>query len=518
MKKLFQFSMLLLIVLQIGCSEDSFELERPPEEPWNTLDEFERVPIALYASLYSGDKWNIPYANYAMFKVSAGDDIAYVSDPSWGYFRDTEQNNSWSKANFQLLYRTIGTANDALNFVAENGGNPYPTESADDIVNNFNRILGEIYFCRAMAYYYLQTFYGNAYAPNGGNSSLDLPLRTSFATTVDEANNPEIGSTQQIFDLILSDFQRAFDLLPEEYINNTHPQSYEVRATKFAAAAMLMKTHFTRGEYSRALDLANFIIDNNEGRFDLSEDPIEAFNKNGTVRGREVIFFAPYYDITLPAPHHLSVLNNTYENGNMCQWAETRMSLSALQKLNWIEDVENSTDFNQLANKDKRFQQLMAVRYPESTARGDQLVDSRPEINQELTLWPFKYYRNGNSFFTNIPLIRLAEILMTRSILRFNAGDLSGAADDLNTVRKRSWDETLMPFVPISASEISAEIIHTERMVEMFNEPDRVEYFRALKMDIPPGDRENASPEPYDSKKFVWTIPAEERAFNNSLD
>lgn len=501
----------------LSCTDDAFDLEQPPEVPWTTIGEFERVPVALYHSVYSGHHWNIPYANYAMFKVSAGDDIAYVSDRSWGYFRDSKQNNVWSDANFQLLYRTIGTANDALEFVNEFNGMPYPEASADEILNNFNRILGEIHFMRGMAYYYLQTFYGKAYNPNGDNGDAVLPYRVTFATNVDEATSPDIGTTQQIFDLIISDFQQAFTLLPESFDSAKHHPSYEVRANKYAAAAMLMKTRFARGEYDQALELCNFIIDGNNGSYDLTEDPIEAFNKSGTIRGREVIFYAPYFDVSLPPPHHMSVLNNTYDNGRLCEWAETRMSKALLTKLNWLTDF-TSSDFNMEALRDKRFQQLMEIRNRSGVTPGREGADPRPEIQGETTVWPFKYYRNGESFFTNIPLIRLAEIVLTRSILRYKAGDINGAAQDLDLVRRRAWDEEVSPYQPITAGELIEDMIHTERMVEMFNEPDRIEYLRSLKMDVPPGDRENTGFEPYNSENFVWSIPVAEGNFNDNID
>ena len=516
--KSIKYILLVSIVFLASC-DDFFELERPPQNPWSSIREFERVPIALYASVYGGHHWNIPYANYSMFKVSAGDDVAYVSDPSWGYFRETDQHNTWSRRNFLLLYRTIGTANDALEFVDSHDGNPYPNASLDDITDNFERILGEIYFMRGMAYYYLQMFYGHAYDPNGNNNTLGLPYRITFPENVDEANNPETGTTQQIFDLILSDFEQAYNLLPKKFRSNKHHPSYEVRANKFAAAAMLMKTHFLRGEYDEALDLCDFIIDENDGDYNLTEDPIEAFNKSSVERGREVIFYAPYFDVSLPAPHHLSVLNHTYENGNICDWAETRMSIAALEKLNWIDDPKNDTTFNIEALRDKRFQQLMAVRYPKNMAQEHQWTDNRPEIENETTVWPYKYYRNASSFYTNVPIIRLAEIVLTRSILRFKIGNKAGAAEDLNLVRRRAWDESIGgSFQPISSNEITEDMIHTERMVEMFNEPDRVEYFRALKMDVPPGDRENTISEPYNSKRFVWDIPIEERIYNENIE
>ncbi|WP_169513368.1 RagB/SusD family nutrient uptake outer membrane protein [Flexithrix dorotheae] len=511
-------SLLLLIILSLFGCQDYFDLERPPQNQWTTVEEFERVPIALYASVYGGDNWNIPYVNYSLFKTSAGDDVAWVKDASWGYWRNTSEHNQWSKRNFNLLYRTIGAANDALSFVEDHDGNPYPDASPEDIANDFNRILGEIYFMRGMAYYYLQTTFGHAYQPGGGNNNPDIPLRTEYPSSLEEARNPKIGTTEEIFTFILEDFKKAAELLPEQYIDGLHHPSYIVRANKFAAISMIMKTQFLRGEYTEALQAANIIIDENKGVYDLSEDPIEAFNKSGLDRGREVIFYLPFYDNTLSTPHHLSVLNHTYENNTMCNWSETRMSITAIRALNWMDNPKNDTTINQTAWRDKRFTQLMAVRYPKSLAKPGQQFDSRGEIQNETTIWPFKFYRGPGLFNTNVPLIRLAEIYLTRSILRFNKGDLAGAAQDFNMVRKRAWDESVAgPYEEISAGNLTAEMIHNERLIEMFNEADRVEYLRALKMDIPNGDR-GAGSEPYTSDAFIWAIPVDEKIYNENLN
>ncbi|MBB3699310.1 RagB/SusD family nutrient uptake outer membrane protein [Flammeovirga yaeyamensis] len=509
--------LLIIITLSLSSCENYFDLERPPQNPWTTIDEFERVPIGLYASVYSGHHWNIPYVNYAIFKNSMGDDVNWVSDPSWGYWRNTKEHNTWSKRNFNLLYRTISSANNALEFIADNNGDPFPGASDENKRNNFDRIVGEIYFMRGMAYYYLQTFYGHAYSPSGNNNTPDLPLRLTYPNSLEEAKSPETGTTQQIFDLILSDFKKATELLPDKYLEGVHHQSYSVRANKFAAKAMLMKVHFSRGEYTDALSLCNEIIDQNGGEYDLSEDPIEAFNKVGLERGRETIFYIPFYDITLATPHHFSVINHTYENNLMCSWTENRMSNTLINKLNWLK-TPNSILFNIEARRDKRFQQLMAVRYPADKASGNMDVDSRVEIQDVTTVWPFKYYKSAELFFTNVPLIRLGEIQLTRSILRFKNGDLTGSASDLNKVRQRSWDETVGgAFVEISTGDLTEDLIHTERMVEMFGEPDRVDYLRSLKMNIPPGDREGFATEPYDSESFVWAIPTEESIYNENL-
>ncbi|NJK86937.1 MAG: hypothetical protein HC906_14105 [Bacteroidales bacterium] len=49
------------------------------------------------------------------------------------------------------------------------------------------------------------------------------------------------------------------------------------------------------GKNDEALDLCDFIIEENNGEYDLTEDPIEAFNKSDLSRGKEVIFYIPFF-------------------------------------------------------------------------------------------------------------------------------------------------------------------------------------------------------------------------------
>lgn len=500
-----------------SCNEDFFELDRPPQEPWTTLEDFERAPIGAYGILFSDREWVQAWPNYAVIMTSLGDDVAYVSDNQWGYQRKTNEGTDLSNRNWWLLYRGIGAANAALDFVAENNGNPYPEASEADKQNTLNRIVGELHFIRGFCYYLLETTFGNAYVPDGDNSQKDITLHTKFVHSALEATNPKIGTTQEVWDLILEDFKEAKELLPNSYNPALHHPSYQVRANKFAAAGMLMRTYFQRGEYNLAKQECDFIIEQNGGAYDLSEDPIEAFNKSGYAqRGREVIWYLPYSDQTLFPPSHMSVLNATW-NSEKCRWNETRMATKTIKRLGWMDDPIGNSKINMAALRDKRFQQLMKVRYPKSSATPIQETDDRPEVAEMTTIWPFKYYRGPNADYTNLPLLRLAEVYLTRSILRFLDGDRAGAAADLNQVRRRAWDVNVGgPYMEITAADITADMIHDERLIELFNEADRINYLRSLKVEIPEGDRGDGK-DPYTSDKFIWAIPESETLYNDGL-
>ena len=98
--------------------------------------------------------------------------------------------------------------------------------------------------------------------------------------------------------------------------------SYQAgRATKFAAAAMLVRTHFAMGDYAKAKGYADFVIDENGGIYDLSEDPIQAFNKNTLSRGKESILWIPYYDqSSATLPYLFAAYNHIGDNGKVCGW------------------------------------------------------------------------------------------------------------------------------------------------------------------------------------------------------
>ena len=116
---------------------------------------------------------------------------------------------------------------------------------------------------------------------------------------------------------------------------------------------------------------------------------------------------------------------------------------------------------------------------------------------------------------TNVPLIRLAEIYLTRSVLLFRSGDLAGSTADLDMVRRRAWDtQKGGPFVPTTS--INEQKINDERIIELFGEADRIDYLRSLKVDIPNGER-GPGTVPYTSEDFVWAIPVREALYNEGL-
>jgi hypothetical protein len=522
------FIMCLVLIGTTSCeNKEFFELKRPAENPWLTLQEFERAPIGSYRLLFAKYDWGNNHDYWYLYKNAVGDDVAWSTpgDADWGWYRDTEFNKDWLDELFQDTYTVIASVNDALQFVEEHEGNPYPKINQQDRQYNLDRIIGELYFLRGFSYYMNATLFCTAYEPGGANDARQIPLRTTRASAYEDATNTQIGTVQEVWDQILSDFHEAYDLLPDRYIDGKMHPSYQAgRANKFAAAAMLARTCFAMGNYEKAREFAAFVIDRNGGDYDLSEDPIEAFNKSTLARGKETILWIPSYDKTFGKQNaHATTFNHMF-GPEPCSWTATHMDYGTLKRIGWMDDAKHDTTFNIAARRDKRFQQVLFVREPANILESDRIEGRYYETRINLT-WRTvvanKLHRGPETFYTNVPQIRLAEMYLTRAICAFKAGDKQAAASDLNVVRKRAWDESVAgqsyesSADYVTAGNITEQMISDERLIELFCEGDRIDYLRGLKIDVPPGEREGG-PVPYTSKKFVWPIPVKEKDLNNA--
>jgi hypothetical protein len=519
----------ILSLLTFSCNDDFFELERPPQNPWNDVTEFDRAARGAYQQLFATGDWGNVYNYWSLFKNAVGDDVAWSTpgDAAWGWYRDTQNNKEWTDASFTTCYKVIASLNDAIHFVESKGGDPYPGISNDDKTHNLNRIMGELYFLRGFAYYMTATVFVDAFVPGGANSKKQIPLRTTPSSTYDSAVKSQIGTVQEIWGQVLSDFEKAHSLLPERYIAGKMHASYEAgRANKFAAKAMLSRTYFAMGDYTKMKQYANEVIEGNGGDYNLNEDPIEAFNKSTLARGKETIMYIPSYDRVLGRQNlHATAFTNLFQ-GNPCDWTATYFDPTMVKRFGWMTNPKTDTTINLAARRDKRFTQLLFVReagnIPASERVPGRYYDKRVNMAWRSVV-NNKYFRGPGGHFTNVPQIRLAEMYLNRSIGSFLAGDKEGAAKDLNIIRKRAWNaavagvsyEASSHFV--TAANITEQVIADERVIEMFGEGDRIDYLRGLKKDVPNGER-GPGAVPYTDKGFVWAVPINEKLLNEGYE
>lgn len=509
------FTALLIMATLSGCNdEDFFTRVAPPETPWLNVTEFERSVIGTYSEFVPGT-WNGGVIGGHRFVKTIGEDATYWIPGEGGdvptdalYYRNTERQIGY--LSWKGSWGVITNANVALDFLENNNGNPFPNASQQDLQENLPRQKGELLFLRGATYWQMAVTFLPWYKSEGGNDSRMMPLRTSFPTGK-EASNSKIGTVEEIWQQVVADLTEAKSLLPEQFLSGVHHPTYmHGRATKFVAAFLLARVHFHMGNHVEAMNELNFVIDQNDGRFDMSEDPISAWNRSDISLGRETVWSFPFFDPTEKSQWLLfSSFNKNHYNamggggpgtssgtsafdqkGSFSPWAGFTMSHSIMKQVGWMDENLGETEE---ARMDKRYTQLFyrlePYRDPETLTDEENaagIYEFRyPGVSVPL-IWPNKYFRGDDGRETNIPVFRLAEMYLTRAIIRFGQGDVAGATLDVNVIRERAGLEPL--------TTVTEDDIHNERIKEMSQEGDRLDYVRALKQPILPGDRDPSYP------------------------
>ena len=510
MKSIRFLIILSLLAFFVSCEKDPdlgfFDKQYPTEAPWPTVTDFEFAVIGNYwmVSGYTGP--NYPFMNARLTLDAESDGLYWNANFSGNattkqlYERDNSSTNSETDNIFNRTYKEIGNACDALDFLATD---PYRNDINKAQVP---RQEGEIRFCRAWTWWVLSTTHIPMYDPAGANSDTYIPWLEHLPTGFEDAVNQELATTQQIYDIIVSDLVKAITLLPDKFVAGVHPDSYQYgRANKNAARALLVRVYMQMNEWALAEDLCDAIIAS--GDYNLLQDPIEAFNKayGFAPVGTEVIWYYLMYEgdgigswkIQTTAEQFCRTRRTSEVNPNR----SLACSDSFLETVGWQDPVTKEPTAEALA--DKRYNQLY-YRYTAATEPNFTL--SRAYV------WGNKYYRdripNPNAGQrTNIPMLRLPEIYLTRAILRFKNGDVPGATADVNMVRNRAGVAPL--------ATVTEDDIHNERWKELNFEGDRTNYLRALHKSVPNGDR-GAGSVAWNSPSWIWPVMEREKELNKA--
>jgi len=528
-------SIKILIILTIlgsliSCEKPSylgfFEKQWPVQPPWSDVVDFESSVIGAYWILSGPQGYQYAFMNARLVLDAASDGLynnlnfatdAFMQDI---YGRNNTNNNTWTDNAFATSYMGIGSTNDAITFLESfPNNNPWPTDLNK---SQLPRLEGELHFCRAFNWWVLSTLFPPMYVKGAANEDKVIPWRPALPAGYTESVNPELATTKQIYDLMVSDLKIAARLIPEKYVAGRDHLSYQFgRANKYVAMAMLARVYMQMNEFDLAKSYCDSIINYSEstGTYSLSKSPIEAFNTaDGAVYpGQETLWQYLQFDgdgigswkiMTAGRQMSTSTYNNYVNSGRTVSCSDY-----FLETVGWQDPATKQPTAEALA--DKRYNQLYH-RFLASTSRPAGYPTPNDGVYEpsfttsRAYVWGDKYFRNESIMRqkTNIPMVRLPEIYLTRAILRLKAGDIPGATTDVNKVRARAG-------IPALTAATEAQI-HNERWKELNFEGDRVTYLRSLHIDVPNGDR-GAGTLAWNSNKWQWPIMLREKELNNSL-
>ena len=335
--------------------------------------------------------------------------------------------NSFVRDTWAEAYRAINMCNGII-------ANITVANAADR-----DRIQGEALFLRGLMYFELVKLYAKPYSAGSVTTNLGVQIVTTPTVNgvIDAAHKVPRSTVEQTYQQVITDLTTAKSLMSGDY---------GVYASKYAAAAVLSRVYLQMGDYTKARDEANDVIENSGAA--LEGEYSKAFNN------------------TAPSSEDILVLPVTAQDGN-----------------NDLHVYWSIADFGARDGDVEINQQHLDLYDPN---------DSRLAL----------FYDYGGGYFYSgkwllqykfIPLVRLSEMYLTRAEANFRLSTAVGAdpLDDVNMIHERAG---LTAFAAITLDDIIYE-----RHLELAHEGQRIHDMKRL--------QQSADGFDYDANELVLPIP-----------
>jgi hypothetical protein len=468
--KLFTISLVAMLMLSITACEKRLDIvpfqSLPPEQALKTESDLNGMLIGAYDALqstssYGGDIQLMAdlYANraYLRFRGSFAGllEIASVTTTSNLILKD----NAWAASLWSNAYRTI----NSCNLVLANLNLVTSSTSKKD------RIEAEALFIRGSLYFELARLFGKTWGDGDNSTNLAVPLiltPTPFQVSgLKDDNYPARASVAAVYGRAITDLQRAATLLPT---TNLH------YATRSAAWTQLSRIALMQGDYATARDMASNAITDFEGRgISLTpnfRDLYYTYINFGGVAPREYVF-------------HMRVTTQDGTNGLNTYYGQTVGSIPGTA-----------------GRGDLDVQTAWVNRHGATDVRRSFFVVTNRRLTQKHL-----------DRFGHVPVIRLAELYITRAEANFRLGTTVGAtpAADIKRIR----DRVALPEIP--AASLTLENILLERDLELAFEGHYLHDRKRLRESMPGSNFTNGPA--WNSPRLVLPIPQREMDVNKNL-
>jgi starch-binding outer membrane protein, SusD/RagB family len=353
-------------------------------------------------------------------------------------------NNSFARDTWIASYNAINRTNNVL-------------ANLDKIVSspaNKSKVEGEALFLRAAIHYGLVRLYAKAPGDGDINTNLGVPLILTPTDVIEDASYVSRATTKAVYDQVIADLNKAESLLPS---------SNQRYATKWAAAALLSRVHLGLGNFAEARDAANRVI-TGSGKTLAAEFSglwFTQINLGGTPPG-EYIFWS-------------EVTTQDGTNSINTYFGRTISSIPGTA-----------------GRSDCKIRSSHLAKYEAGDAR-----------NYFILSGGFNYTRKHLDRFGDVPIIRLAEMYLTRAEANQRLNTTVGATPlaDVNTIRTRAKLPAL--------TDVTLDQILKERYLELAFEGHNLFEKRRLK--------QNLGTIAWNSPTLIFPIPQRETDVNKNL-
>ena len=356
------------------------------------------------------------------------------------------------------------------NLLVTNGFVEDTWEDAYDVINVANNVLsaldvfaddadaraqaeGQARFLRGAMYFELVRLWGPAWAGGNPGSDLGVPLVLEPTRAITEADDRTRATVGEVYAQVIADLQAARDGLPAS--NGDLADSY-------AASAILSRVYLSQGDYPAAAAEASRVIE--ESGHTLAPAFGAAFNQ--AAGSPEYVFAIPITE--QDGVNELNTFYGARENSGRG-------------------DIQLTEDY--------------AALFEEGDGRAFFYVDNRDR--RRTAKW-----QGNTAEGVDLPVVRLAEMYLTRAEANLRAGTEVGAAplDDVNAVRERAGLD------PLDA--VTVEDVLRERRLELDFEGQLLHDLKRTGRTIPTID----GPLPATAPRFLYPVPQREIDANPNLE
>jgi hypothetical protein len=315
-----------------------------------------------------------------------------------------------------------------------------------------------------VALFELVNYFAQPYSAGNPSTNAGVPIVLTAPKYVYDSTSAFVSrsSVEDVYNQVISDLTDAVAKLPESADN--------ARATKYAAKAFLARVYMNKHDYVNAAAMANDVIES--GQFNLVSTFNQAFNNVGN--SPEDIF-----GIQQTAQSNAGTTNN----GIVTFYATYPTGRGDAQTDGYLDD--NSGYFSHFEDQDFR----------KTYVYGGTSIQSIDGY----------YTSKWSAFYKTVPVIRLAEIYLTRgeANLRKSGPPTGGVTpvDDINIVRARAGASLL--------DEVTGSDFVEERLRELSFEGDRLWTLKRLQLPV--------DGLPYNDPTLVLPIPQREIDVNKNL-
>ncbi len=357
-----------------------------------------------------------------------------------------------------------------------------------EVVNEGDRarVEGEAKFLRGIIYFELVRFYALPYEFNQSNTQLGVPLVLTPTKSITNENLVSRATVDAVYVQILEDLNDAKTLLGGI---GTTSGANGGRATSTVAAAFLARVYLSMGNWEAAANESNLVVSRFGGYAALHGDPRSAFNSDSYTS--EDVFM---------------INQNAQSNAGQSNDGITTF-FASLPGLGRGDVYVSSSFFDLFESQDLRVQ-----------------ITDNPEIGSISDVPSMLYVGVGTDagnvmsskwgkYDANIPVIRLAEMILTRAEANFRNGSSIGAEPlaDINAIRTRSNATAL--------ATLTLNDIRDERYRELAFEGHKLHDLRRFRGSVvaPSGSDWAGQVLEWNDGRLVLPIPQRELDVNENL-